>query len=45
VFESLQSLEDTYERDRDAADRMLDELISFLRAAIPKVREADRATA
>ena len=45
VFESLQSLEDTYERDRDAADRMLDELIAFLRAAIPKVREADRATA
>jgi LytS/YehU family sensor histidine kinase len=38
VFSTLETIENTYDRDRAAADAMLDELIAFLRAAIPKVR-------
>jgi hypothetical protein len=40
VFSTLEAIENTYERDRVAADAMLDELIAFLRAAIPKLRPA-----
>jgi len=38
IFGTLESIESTYERDRAAADAMLDELIAFLRAAIPRLR-------
>jgi sensor histidine kinase YesM len=38
VFESLDQIRELYERDRASADAMLDELIAFLRAAIPRTR-------
>jgi len=41
VFSTLEAIESTYGYDRAAADAMLEELIAFLRAAIPKVREAE----
>ena len=38
VFTTLESIERTYDRDPAAAEAMLDELIAFLRAAIPRLR-------
>lgn len=38
VFRALEAIETAYERDPRAADAMMDELIAFLRAAIPKLR-------
>jgi hypothetical protein len=43
IFGTLETIESTYDRDRAAADAMLDELIAFLRAAIPRLR-ADQPT-
>jgi hypothetical protein len=43
MFSTLESIEQTYDRDRAAADAMLDELIGFLRAAIPKLRNEEAA--
>jgi sensor histidine kinase YesM len=45
MFSTLETIENTYDRDRDAADAMLDELIAFLRAAIPKLRSDAAADA
>ena len=45
IFTTLETVESTYDRDRAAADAMLDELIAFLRAAIPKVRSEGAAAA
>jgi hypothetical protein len=49
IFGTLESIERTYDHDRAAADAMLDELIAFLRAAIPRLRpdqaEVPRAAA
>jgi sensor histidine kinase YesM len=43
VFSTLETIENTYEHDRVTADAMLDELISFLRSAIPKVRSGQES--
>lgn len=40
LFEMLDALRRLYERDLQRAERFLDELISFLRAALPRLREA-----
>jgi hypothetical protein len=38
VFDSLETIERTYEEDPARADALLDDLIAFLRAAIPRLR-------
>lgn len=38
LFSTLRRLGDLYERDRNLADRMLENLIVYLRAALPKLR-------
>jgi LytS/YehU family sensor histidine kinase len=38
LFQTLARLEQSYEADPDAADRLLDELIAFLRTALAEIR-------
>jgi hypothetical protein len=38
VFATLEAIENAYPTDRETADAMLDEMIVFLRAAIPRLR-------
>jgi hypothetical protein len=45
VIDRLESIGRTYETDPDAADAQLDELISFLRDAIPRLRREEVAGA
>jgi len=45
VLDRLTEIEVAYETDRTAADAMLDELIAFLRAAIPKLRSTEAEAA
>ena len=40
LFDTLHRIRDLYERDRDAANTMLEDLITYLRAALPHMREA-----
>jgi hypothetical protein len=40
LFEMLEAVRDLYERDAARAERFLDELILFLRAALPRLRTA-----
>lgn len=39
LFDTLARVKELYERDADAAERVLDELIAYLRAAMPRMRE------
>jgi len=39
LFESLSEVRRAYERDRNEAERLLKDLIAFLRASLPKTRE------
>jgi hypothetical protein len=41
IFGTIEAIESTYDRDRAAADAMLDELVAFLRAAIPRLRSEE----
>jgi hypothetical protein len=45
VIDRLESIGRTYETDPDAADAQLDELIRFLRDAIPRIRRDEMAVA
>jgi hypothetical protein len=38
VFRALATIEEAYEDDPARADALLDDLIAFLRAAIPRLR-------
>jgi LytS/YehU family sensor histidine kinase len=38
VFQTLEMIEQTYETIASRADVLLDELVAFLRAAIPRLR-------
>jgi hypothetical protein len=39
IFRALDAIEASYDQDHVAADAMLDEVIAFLRAAIPRLRD------
>jgi hypothetical protein len=43
LLQTLTRLEQSYEADPDAADRLLDELIAFLRGALADIRKQNRA--
>ena len=43
LLQKLSGLEHSYEADPDAADRLLDELILFLRRAVTEIRASARA--
>jgi hypothetical protein len=45
VIDRLESIGRTYEKDPDAADAQLDELIAFLRDAIPRLRADEKRQA
>jgi Histidine kinase len=40
LFDTLRCIEDRYARDHAAGDRLIDDLIAFLRAALPQLRGA-----
>jgi sensor histidine kinase YesM len=39
LFDTLARVKELYDRDAEAAERVLDELIAYLRAAMPRMRE------